>query len=283
LRESVPPSPGARAPADSGAEPPDRARFRHTASAIRHLRDGERSPRNAGHMTHTYEPAVTTTTVTDEDRADTRDMLVVHTAFRREFRLLPGLIRRTTAGDLKRAGIIAAHLDLITDFLHRHHGGEDRLLWPRLLSRVDDSCAPVVLLMEAQHEKISAQLDEVQQARAAYTTTAGADDITALAAACDRLHALLDEHLATEEQRLLPIAAQYISAAEWADMGEEGFGSLPKRQVPIAFGMMSYQGDPEVLKAMLAAAPPPVRLLMPRLAGRAFRRYSLRIHGTPTP
>ncbi len=72
----------------------------------------------------------------------TRDMLVVHQAFRREFRLLPQLVRATPTADLARARVVADHLDVITELLHHHHGGEDRLLWPQLLARVGQESAP---------------------------------------------------------------------------------------------------------------------------------------------
>lgn len=93
-----------------------------------------------------------TTSMTD--RIDTRDMIVVHTALRREFRLAPGLVRGTSAGDLCRVSIIAGHLDLMNGFLHLHHTGEDRLLWPRLLDRAPQEIAAVVMLMQTQHERI---------------------------------------------------------------------------------------------------------------------------------
>lgn len=218
-----------------------------------------------------------------EHPADTRDMLVVHTALRREFRLAAGLVRATTTGDLKRARTVADHLGLIARLLHHHHGGEDRLLWPLLLERVADEFTPTVLLMEAQHERLGEQLDIVQELRARFATAAGPQEQADLAAGCDRLHAMLDEHLGAEEQRLLPIAARYVTAQEWEKLGEEGLGTLPKRQLPLVFGLMSYEGDPEVLKLMLSAAPAPVRLLLPRLARRAFKRYARRVHRTAAP
>ncbi len=215
--------------------------------------------------------------------ADTRDMLVVHAAFRREFRLVPALVRATAEGDTARAKTVADHLELMTMFLHHHHGGEDRLLWPVLLERIAGEHCPLVLLMEAHHEAISAQLDVVEELRALFGAMATAEHRDDLAAACDRLHQLLDEHLTAEEQRILPLAAQHLSETEWATMGEEGLGTLPKDKVPLALGMMMYEGDPEVIAIMLAGAPKPIRLIGPVLGRRAFRRYARRVHGTARP
>ena len=44
-----------------------------------------------------------------------------------------------------------------------------------------------------------------------------------------------------------------------------------------------YEGDPEVIRLMLAPAPLPVRILVPWLGRRAFRRRALALYGTPTP
>jgi hemerythrin-like domain-containing protein len=215
--------------------------------------------------------------------ADTRDMIVVHTAFRREFRLVPALVRATADGDTTRAKVVADHLELITMFLHHHHAGEDRLLWPTLLDRIADEHCPLVLLMEAHHEAISAQLEVVEELRALYCALATAECRDDLAVALDRLYQLLDEHLTAEEQRILPLAARYLGAAEWAHVGEEGLGTLPKRYQTLALGFMSYEGDPGVLAIMLSGAPRPVRLIGPLLGARAFRRYARRVHGTATP
>ena len=42
------------------------------------------------------------TAAQDEARVDTRDMLVVHGALRREFRLASGVVRQCPEGDLER-------------------------------------------------------------------------------------------------------------------------------------------------------------------------------------
>ena len=60
-------------------------------------------------------------------------------------------------------------------------------------------------------------------------------------------------------------------------------GGVRKSQLPLVFGMLQYEGDPDVIAMMLAHAPAPARLLMPFLAPRAFARYAVRVHGTATP
>ena len=217
------------------------------------------------------------------DVVDTRDMIVVHTAFRREFGLAPALVRGVAPGDQKRADIVADHLDTLTAMLHHHHAGEDRLLWPKLHERVSADVAPVVSLMEEQHHRIHAANDRVGEHLATWRRGASGEAREALATSLEKVDAALVEHLAAEEEHLLPIAAKALTPAEWEQLGEEGMAGLRKSQLPLVFGMLQYQGDPEVIAMMLSHAPGPVRLLMPVLAPRAFARYSRRVHGTATP
>jgi hemerythrin-like domain-containing protein len=212
--------------------------------------------------------------VTSTAGIDTREMIVVHTAFRREFAQAPALIRSVTPGDRERASRVADHLQLMLDMLHHHHTGEDRLLWPKLLQRVPAELAPIVELMESQHEGIHAEMDGATGAVARWRDSATAADRDELAAALERLNPLLVEHLAAEEQQLLPIAAQNLSQEEWDELGAEGMNGVPKKQLPTILGMFMKDGDPEVLRAMLSHAPLLPRLLMPRLAPKAYARYA---------
>jgi Hemerythrin HHE cation binding domain len=217
------------------------------------------------------------------DTIDTRDMVVVHTAFRREFRLAPALVRGVRDEDTRRAAVVADHLDLMTTMLYHHHETEDRLLWPLLLERVPAELAPTVELMERQHERIHAANEAVVQRLPGWRSTALSEVGEPLARALEEVDAALEEHLSAEEAQLLPIAARHLSEAEWLRLGEEGMAGIKGSQLPLAFGMLQYQGDPEVVAGMLSHAPVVARLLMPVMAPRAFARYARKVHGTATP
>ena len=214
---------------------------------------------------------------------DTRDMIVVHVAFRREYRLAPALVRGVSPGDEVRARQVSDHIELLNSMLHHHHAGEDRLLWPRLLERVPAELAPTVTLMEQQHQRIHDAMEAVGVALAGWRAGAGLSDREVLATSLEDLYAALTEHLAAEEENILPLASRCLTPAEWAQLGEEGMGGVAKSQLPLVFGMLQYEGDPEVIAVMLSHAPFLPRLLMPVLAPRAFARYARRVHGTKTP
>jgi hemerythrin-like domain-containing protein len=211
---------------------------------------------------------------------DTREMIAVHSAFRREFRLAPGLVRAVAAGDVTRAQVVADHVELIGTFLHHHHDGEDRLLWPKLLERVPAELAPTVELMERQHEGVHEVIEEMTAALARWRSGAAEADRDQLADALDRLHTLLVEHLAAEEQHILPLAARSLTPAEWGELGEDGMAAQAKSKLPMIFGMIMKDADPEVIRGMLANAPLLPRLMLPFVGPRAYGRYARRVYGT---
>lgn len=214
---------------------------------------------------------------------DTRDMLVVHDAVRREWGLAPGLVRAVEAGDTRRAEVVAAHLDLQAAMLHHHHEGEDRVLWPVLLPRVPEALAPALLALEADHAGIAETQARVTAALTRWRAGAGTEDREALARALDELLVQITEHLAAEETNALPLCASLLSPAEWHRLGQEGMAGLPKRQLPLALGSLMHGADPQVITMMLSHLPLPARILLPRLARRAYARYALTVYGTATP
>jgi hemerythrin-like domain-containing protein len=214
---------------------------------------------------------------------DTSVMPTVHTLFRREFRLAGGVVRRVADGDVRRAAVVAEHLERIARVLHEHHTAEDELLWPKLLERVPEELAPIVHLMESQHGRVDALLTEIAELRPRWAATAEAADRDRLADLHDQLVVHLAEHLDAEEQELLPIAARAVTEAEWEELGERARRDQRRDEMALIFGMIQHEGDPAVVRGMLAEAPAPVRWLVPRLGRRAFRRHAQLIHGTATP
>lgn len=216
-------------------------------------------------------------------QTDTRVMNTLHTFFRREHRLAGGLLRGVVDGDTRRSQVVGAHLDFLTRALHHHHSVEDRVLWPLLLERVPEELAPIVHLMESQHERVDGLIQEIEALLPGWTRDADAATAARLADLFDTLYVHLVEHLDAEEQRLLPIAARTVTQAEWDHMGEVARREAPKEDGLLAMGMFQHEGDPEVFATMIAEAPAPVRWLLPKLTRRAFRKHALAVHGTATP
>ncbi|WUI02576.1 hemerythrin domain-containing protein [Spirillospora sp. NBC_00431] len=209
---------------------------------------------------------------------NTQDMEIVHRVFRRESRLLVELVAAVTPGDTARAKVLAGHFRDYRLGLHNHHEGEDELLWPPLLSRVDLE-ADVVLRMQAQHERVAATLTRLDAAVPAWEAGAGADERDTLVAALTEHRAVLLEHLDDEEATLLPLAAEHITEREWASLGDHLVRNTPKLTLLTLFGFVLEDASPAERAALLSVLPAPVRVIWHVIGRPRHARHIRRVRG----
>lgn len=203
-------------------------------------------------------------------RPDTGDMVLIHRVFRREFRLLPAMVRAVPLGDLARAKRVATHAVEYVGALHHHHAGEDDLLWPRLRARAAPN-ADVVRRMEAQHAQVAALLARADVLVPAWSADAEAAVRDELADVLGQTSAVLDTHLDEEERTVLPLAEQHLTVDEWAELGERGAASMPMRRGLVFLGHILEEASPRERAAFLARLPLPARLAY-RIAGARMHR-----------
>jgi len=208
-------------------------------------------------------------------------MLIIHNMFRREFALMPGLVGAVVAGDHDRAQIIGDHVQAVIALLHDHHTHEDEDIWPLLLDRCTRA-ARLVGLMQGQHQQVATLLHEVDDALSIWRDAVTVESREALADVLGRLIPALKEHLSAEEDRVVPLMAQYITIAEWhPTMGSEL--AADPAQSPLTIGLLMYEGDPDSIDHFIAARPADARPVIRQLAAKTFADHSQRVHGTATP
>ncbi|GAU69039.1 hypothetical protein SSP35_10_00700 [Streptomyces sp. NBRC 110611] len=121
----------------------------------------------------------------------------VHDGFRRELALIRGEIAATGAGHL---GVqLRMNCLALCQGLHNHHTGEEAGMFP-MLGRHHPELGPALSRMRAEHEKLAALLAELQD-----VISADGTDSEVLLAEVDRLTAEVEDHLAHEEEQLIPI------------------------------------------------------------------------------
>jgi hypothetical protein len=224
-----------------------------------------------------------TTTTASEPLADTRDMFALHTLFRREVGLSPGLVRAVAGGDMPRTTLVARHIALLSGLLKEHHAIEDKHLWPRLRVRGTQEVASVVCVMEEQHEAIHIGLLQVTDAVDRWRESASARARDALAETIAQLLLLMREHLASEEERAVPLIQKYITAAEYSAMGEEALAGAPPDDFPVLFGMIMYETAPAVIDAIVSQMPAEIRGSIRDRAAKAYAAHAVDLYGTATP
>ena len=212
-------------------------------------------------------------------RPDTHDMYVVHRVFRREAALMPRLVRQVRPGDVARAAHVADHFRGYALGLHHHHTGEDELIWPLLLARVDLE-AELVLRMEEQHERVAAGLDEVAARLPEWERTADPVIGEQIAVALEAHHAALMEHLTDEETHLLTLIEEHLTVAEYGKLGERFAEETPKDKLFLFLGALLEEATPAETAHMMGNLPAPARLAW-RIFGR--RQYARRTRALRGP
>ena len=208
--------------------------------------------------------------------ADTRDMYTVHAMFRREFALLPGLVRGVADEDAERARVVGDHVRLVNTVLYHHHHAEDLVLWPRIRQRASRDIDPVVQLLEGQHHRLDLIIEELNRRLDSWMGGADGAEREELAAVLRRLAAGLYEHMGLEEKLALPLVERHVFASEWEAMVAAGAADVPPEIGPVLVGMLMYEGGVDVI-------PLEMREALADLAPKAYAVYCENLHGTPTP
>jgi hemerythrin-like domain-containing protein len=200
---------------------------------------------------------------------NTDDMVLVHQALRREFALLPRMIRAVPDGDKARAEIVGAHCEEMLEVLHHHHEGEDEELWPILEARAV-SQQDLLSRMESQHKAVAELAAGLPALLSVWRRSAAEADGEPLAAGLDEVSAALNEHLHDEEQQVLPLVREYVTNGEWAVLGQRGMASMPKPRMLVFLGYMLEDATPAQRDHFMGRIPLPPRLLY-RFVGQ--RKY----------
>jgi iron-sulfur cluster repair protein YtfE (RIC family) len=192
--------------------------------------------------------------------ADIRFMLAMHAALRR---------------DLSRLREAAAHLDSFADHpiaapatvlagwdefrtqLSNHHAAEDDDLWPVLRHELADAAdLAAVDAMVEEHARIPAALAAVDAA----IHTGGQ-----LASLSERLSTLVLEHLAHEEEAVLPLVERHLSQAQWHAFLVKERGRRKPRERPEFLTWVLDDASAADEQAVLSELPPPGRLVYRRI------------------
>lgn len=224
----------------------------------------------------TLDTVTPATTPAADARADTRDMPVVHRVFRREFRLLPEMVRVTAAGDRERAALVADWALELTAFLHHHHTNEDDVVWPLLHERAPLD-AVLVETMERQHATVATLLAPIGPLASRWRTEPTVANREVLASALVRVHPTLVEHLDLEEREVLPLIARHLTAAEYAQLAERGRAAIEPSRMMTVLGAFLEEATPEEVELLTADMPTEVKAAW-SLDGRpAYERQMRRL------
>jgi len=128
------------------------------------------------------------------------------------------VLRRVSYGiaepDFELLGAMISYLRVFPE--RHHHPKEDAYLF-RVLRKRHPAIAPLLDKLHGDHRMNSAKLREVEQAFAAYQRE-GPAHLPALYEGVARYAAFHYAHMRTEEDEVLPAAAEYLTAADWEEI-----------------------------------------------------------------
>ena len=214
---------------------------------------------------------------TREPGVDTHEMVLIHRVIRREFGQLPRLFH-SAADNRARSRLIGGHAREMVDFLHTHHTGEDELLFPLLRART--ALDPELMdRMDAQHAQVDAAVAALGAELPEWTASADAAAGERMAALIDAIMPTLIDHLAEEEQKLLPIVSVTLTQSEWDALGKHGMSAIPLTRRLVVLGHITEEADEAERQRFLQIVPAPARLAYKLIGHRQFTREAAAIRG----
>ena len=151
--------------------------------------------------------------------ADLMPMYLMHHAFRRDLTSFATAAARTAVEDRRGWRALARRWDQFSRVLHLHHAGEDEILWPLLLAKVDavgDAEGRATLeAMEAEHEEIDPLLSGCAEAFVRLAAGADLDTRAALVIRVVAAGERLGHHLGHEESGAMALVQRHLTPAEW--------------------------------------------------------------------
>ena len=114
-----------------------------------------------------------------------------------------------------------------------------------------------------------------------WRTSAGPELAAQLIAATEDLSARVDTHLEDEEQNILPLINQHITADEWKSWSRRGAEGMPMNTMALVLLGLTLQNlTPDEQRQFLAGIPMAARILWKLLGQRTFDTHRAKIYGT---
>jgi hypothetical protein len=145
-----------------------------------------------------------------------------------------------------------------------HHHGEEDLLLPEIVER-QPGFAPTSIVIEQQHTQLDAAVGQLKRC----ARRGSADE---RAAQADEVRCLLEHHLWTEEQRLLPVWQASFTTAELVEFGARLRRSTPLRDMRVMVPWLLEAAPASFQQLASDHVPPPVRAVYKVWWRRRFQR-----------
>jgi hemerythrin-like domain-containing protein len=215
-----------------------------------------------------------------DPEVDLARLALAHRALRRGCRLLDDVAEEAVAGGpespRRRQAVVGFGRAVLRE-VHAHTAREDAVLWPVVAASAGAHGADLDPLTE-DHAVLRALLGRARTALTAFAAAPGA--APALAAVLAELAVVLDEHVEEEEREVFPVLRRCVSVRDLARYEAVCARGSGLRHTAFALAEVADAcATPAERAGLLAATPPPLRVLL-RAAEPRWRRRRDLVAGT---
>jgi hemerythrin-like domain-containing protein len=194
---------------------------------------------------------------------------LIHAAVRRDLDRLAAGLDTFRNGDVERARDLQRAFANLRRELTHHHEGEDIHIWPMLAGV---GVSPELLgAMEAEHHAMAEALAQTDAAMSTFAASGSAVDAADARASVARTRAVVDQHLAHEENELEPQLLPHTESAEWKAV-EKKLSRQPPGVAGPFFAWLTDGMSAEHQAFLRSTVPAPVVTVLARVFGRRYNR-----------
>ena len=202
--------------------------------------------------------------------ADTRMMGIVHSALRRDLERAKRVLSAAPPPSLNQRVALVDHLAWMMHFLHGHHSGEDRGLWP-LIRDLNPAAGPMLDVMDADHVRIATEIERVTAATTAYRSDPAARED--LSRSLEALAQVLLPHLRREEDEMMPVVARTLTQRQLDEVEQREFiAPKTKQELGIEAHWVIDSVDREAYDVAVHTVGPVARFVLLHAFSRPYRR-----------
>lgn len=188
-------------------------------------------------------------------------MVVVHRAIRQDLRRLAACLGQIAARGVPpaRSRAVCRYTTALLAEIRAHHQGEDDVVWPVIAA----TAGPAVDLtpLTDDHQAIEAAAGRASQALASFTGEPS-PFAAKLYASVSELRGMLDEHIADEEEQILPVMRRYLPAEAYLWCEKQIQRKASPRGLRFTAPWLARYAQPDELSRLLATGGPQARTLL---------------------
>jgi hemerythrin-like domain-containing protein len=201
-------------------------------------------------------------------------MRAVHAALRRSLGSADALVAGA-GNDPTKIATVSSFFENVLEFLHVHHEGEDKLVYPLLVERCPEK-SELISRIDAQHKLLKEPMAAAQAALNTWRSdpTTG----TIVVRTLNTVDETLGPHLTEEENEILPLASAYMAPEEWGQLPGDAMHTFAGDKPWLPLGLIREGLTEENRALMFAGMPAPLQHMWTEQWEPAFNSFIAEVH-----